>query len=346
MKKKLAIINSSSLETSYGGVGPFIKNLDPFLRDTFDVTYFHLPEELHDSKWPRRLVFLVYLWKKRDELNKFDMILSHVPEGSLVATYTNTPLAHIFHGNFNPMSQSRYWYGRYFKWIFDIFESRIIRRAALKYTVGKERPGIPKIFNPILHGVKDKPTGDRHGFIFTGRLEKIKNIDRIIQIYAQVPENIRKDHPLYIAGEGSQEKILKDLVASLSLGQQVHFLGNLPNEQLVEAVSNKKIHVMASSQEGLPMALAEALSVGLPAISTDTGDISRVLVSGKNGFLMPLDFKDADYVKSIETILSDYETYSKNAKESAEIFRAQEVARSLSNDILRYLDSHARTDHP
>ena len=60
---------------------------------------------------------------------------------------------------------------------------------------------------------------------------------------------------------------------------------------------------------------------------------------------MPLDFKDADYVRSIEIILSDYETFSKNAKASAEIFRGEEVSGSLENDILRYLDSHARAGH-
>ena len=46
-KPKLAIINSSSIVKSYGGVAPFIKNLDPFLKDAFDVTYVLLPAYLY-----------------------------------------------------------------------------------------------------------------------------------------------------------------------------------------------------------------------------------------------------------------------------------------------------------
>jgi glycosyltransferase involved in cell wall biosynthesis len=333
-KLKLGIINSSPLSTSYGGVGPFIKNLDPFLQDAFDVTYVSLPDSLHDSKIiPRRLMFLAYLFRNKKKFNQYDVILSHVPEGSFALSYTKVPLVHIFHGNFNPMSQSRYWFGKYFKFIFQSFENRIIKKAKLKYTVGIERPGIPKIFNPIHHSVAVKNTSTRSGFIFSGRLEKIKNIDRLIRIYSQLSPAIQAENPLYIAGMGTQEIILKDLVKELNLDGKVIFLGNLPNDQLIEADSTKKILVMASSQEGLPMAIAEALSVGIPVISTDTGDIKRILKSNENGFLLPLEFDDKEYVRSIETILADYNRFSQNALESSRLFQAGSIARDLITDI-------------
>lgn len=333
-KLKLGIINSSPLSTSYGGVGPFIKNLDPFLQEAFDVTYVSLPDSLHDSKIiPRRLMFLMYLFKNKKKFSQYDVILSHVPEGSFALSYTRVPLVHIFHGNFNPMSQSRYWFGKYFKFIFQGFENRIIKKAKLKYTVGMERPGIPKIFNPIHHSITVKNTDKRSGFIFSGRLEKIKNIDRLIRIYSKLSPAIQDKHPLYIAGMGTQEAVLKDLVKELNLEGKVVFLGNLPNDELIETDSSKKILVMASSQEGLPMAIAEALSVGIPVISTDTGDIKRILKSNYNGFLLPLDFDDKEYLKSIETILNDYSRFSQNALESAGLFKAGSVARDLITDI-------------
>lgn len=331
---KLGIVNSTPLSMSYGGVAPFIKNLDPFMRNEYDVTYILLPALLTRINFiPRRLIFLLYLLGKKKQLRDCDVILSHVPEGSYVVSFGKVPFIHIFHGNFNPMSQSRYWYGKYFMSVFERMEKRVIRKASLMYTVGTERKGIPKIFNPVLHSVKVKSCDLRSGFIFSGRLEKIKNIDRLIQIYSKLPEAIRKQNPFYIAGTGTQESILKKLVSSLGLEEQIHFLGNLKNEEMVETDSTKKILTMASTQEGMPMAIAEALSVGIPVISTDTGDIARIIRSNENGFLLPLSFVDEEYIRCISEILNDYDRFSKNALVSAEIFRSEKVAAALIHDI-------------
>jgi glycosyltransferase involved in cell wall biosynthesis len=333
-KLKIGIVNSSSIVKSYGGVAPFIKNLDPFLQDAFDVTYILLPDWLYNIQFvPRRLIFSFYLLGQREKLKKFDMIFSHVPEGSFVVSYGKVPFIHIFHGNFNPMSQSRYWYGKYFKSIFEAMERRVIRKARLMYTVGAERPGIPKIFNPVHHNVEIKPIAARSGFIFSGRLEKIKNIDKIIRLYVKLPASVQKMNPLYIAGMGTQEAALKELAAGLPAVGNIIFTGNMKNDDLIEADSSKKILLMASSQEGFPMAIAEALSLGVPVISTDTGDISRFLKSNENGFLLPIEFNEDEYISCILTILEDYERFSRQALASSAVFKAERVARSLIADI-------------
>jgi len=337
-KPRLGILNSSSIIKSYGGIAPFIKNLDPFLQEAFDVTYIVLPDKLYNIQFiPRRLLYVLYLIGKRRTLNRFDMLISHVTEGAFIASFGKTPFVHIFHGNFNPMSQSRYWYGKYFMSVFAAMEKRFIKRAALMYTVGTERPGVPKIFNPVYHSVKVKNADSRKGFIFSGRLEKIKNIDKIIRLYAKLPAAIQEENPLFIAGTGTQETALKELAANQALSGRIIFLGNLNNEDLIETDSTKKILVMASSQEGFPMAIAEALSLGLPVISTDTGDISRFLKSNENGFLLPIEFTDEEYIRSIESILINYDRFSKSAEHSSKVFSADRVAQALIDDIQKVI---------
>ena len=345
-KYKLGIVNSCSLEKSYGGIAPFMKNLDSYLTDSYDVTYVVLPDFLYNIQFiPRRFIFVLYLLWKRRQLKRFDAILSHEMEGSWVLSYGPVPFAHIFHGNNNPMSQSRFWYGKYFKSLFARMEKRIIRNAKLMYTVGSERPGIPKIVNPINHHVKIKPPETRRGFIFSGRLEKIKNIDRIITIYSKINPEIREGHPLYIAGRGSQERSLKNIASILGIADSVIFLGNLPNNDLVEADSSKKILLMASAQEGFPMAIAEALSVGVPVISTNVGDIPRFLQDNYDGFLLPIGFDDREYIERIEAILNDYERFARNAMASAEVFKAENIAHSLSEDINTTILHDANSHH-
>ncbi len=333
-KIKLAIVNTTHFKTSYGGIGPFIRNLDPFLSEAFDVTYVNLPGHLHNIKFvPNRLIFSLFLLFKRKSLKKYDVIFSHIPEGSYIISFIDIPLVHIFHGNHNPMSQSRFWYGKYFKRIFISFDKRIIKKAKLIYTVGNVLDNIPKILNPIYHNVTIKPVDQRSGFIFAGRLEKIKNIDKIIKVYSLLPHEITDVHPLYIAGFGTQENFLKQVVADLKISHKVIFKGDIPNDKLVELVSQRKILLMASSQEGLPMAIAESLSVGIPVITTNTGDIPRAIKENFNGFLLPIKFDDNEYIDRIKKVLDNYEVFASNALKSSEIFKARNVANSLINDI-------------
>lgn len=334
---KLAVINSDSKDASYGGVAPIMRNMHDYLCKEYTVEYFYLPDSWKKFPGLNRFKLMVYLFSHWSELKSCDFILSHVPEGSYVASFTGIPYSHIYHGNDNPMSQSRYWFGKYFKFVFDIFFKRIERTCPLKYTVGPVWDDKKKLFNPIAHKIKPKPYQERSGFMFAGRLEIIKNVDRLIQIYAKLPETIQLEHHFYIAGYGTQENYLKNLVKQLRLNNYVHFLGNLPNEKLIEEDSKRKILIMASTQEGLPTAIAEALSVGVPVVSTNPGDIGIVLKNNYNGFIFPLDFEDKDYIKAIETILNDYNRFSKSAKESSKIFNGENITKSVINDINKVL---------
>ncbi len=331
--RKLAIINSDSMDCSYGGVAPFMRNMHPYLSEEFEVKYYYLPNSWQKIKIPGRLKIMWYLWKKRAELRQCGFILSHVPEGSFVASFMGVPYCHIYHGNDNPMTQSRYRLGIYFAFLFEWFFKRIDKTCSLKYTVGPSFGDRKKLFNPICHSVLEKPYSERSGFIFAGRLELIKNIDRLINIYSKLPEEVRHENHFYIAGYGTQEKMLKALVDKLGLNHQIHFLGNVPNLKLVEEDSSKKIFVMASTQEGLPTAIAEAMSVGVPVISTNPGDIGLVLKNDYNGYIFPLDFKDDEYIEAIMKILGDYDRFSRAAKESSRVFESERITKSVIAEI-------------
>lgn len=330
--KRIAILYGSPLEFSYGGIAPFIKNLDAPLQSNFTVEYLEVPNFLFRLRFlPQRIIKFFYYLFIIMRLKKFDFILSHEPEASYIASLSKVPYAHIFHGNNNPMSQSRFSGGHHFSFIFEFFRKEILKTASLKYTVGVESEGIPKILNPISHNIQPVDINKRGGFIFCGRLEKIKNIDKIIEAYSLCDDEVKNEHTLYIAGIGTQLHKLKEL--AIQLNCNVIFLGQLRNEELIKCLSNKKILLMASSQEGLPMVIAESLSVGVPVITTDVGDISRVIKSNFNGYLIPLSFSMKLYVNSIYKILDSYKCFSSNALSSSEIFDAYAIANRISNDI-------------
>lgn len=330
----LLILNTDSMDYSYGGVCPFMRNMHPYLKEAFNVDYLTLPDAWKSGWSPVRVKYMIYLLLNKRELSKYDFILSHSPEGSYIASFTKTPFAHIYHGNSNPMQVGRFKLGRFFSGLYDLMFDRIERKAVLLYSVGPVRnERQKKLYNPLIQNVKPLPVDERKGFIFAGRLEEVKNIDRLIRIYTKLPLEIRSDNPFFIAGYGSLEKKLKTLVKELGTENQIVFLGNISNMEMLKTDSGKKILLMASSTEGFPTAIAEAFSVGVPVISTDVGDISSVVKNGVNGVLLPVDFKDEDYIEAIHTILNDYERFTEAAMISSKVFNAEVISQELINDI-------------
>ena len=96
---------------------------------------------------------------------------------------------------------------------------------------------------------------------------------------------------------------------------------------------------MASTREGMPTAIAEALTVGVPVVSTEVGDIKSVIKNGENGFLLSPDFSDEDYVDAISAILNDYETFSRNALATSKLFNAEQVSKGIIEDINQIVNS-------
>lgn len=332
-KKKLAVINSDSMYCTYGGVAPFMRNMDPYFREVFDVSYFHLSEGKNLSIIPGRIRVMFLLLRKKRVLKKVDFILSHVPEGSYVVSFFGVPYAHIYHGNDNPMTLSRFRCGKYFAFIFELFFKRIRKTAAIEYTVGSVIGNRKKLFNPVVVPESIEQPAERCGFLFAGRLEKLKNVDRLIEIYSKLPEEVRASNPFYIAGFGTQEDILKQIVHEKGLEEQIIFLGNLDNKEVIRKNFGVKALIMASSKEGMPTAIAEALSTGTPVITTNPGDISSVIKNDYNGYIFPLDFNDDDYIGSMSLVLANFDRLSAAALESSKVFSSELITRSVIEDI-------------
>ncbi|MEJ2648327.1 MAG: glycosyltransferase [Sedimentisphaerales bacterium] len=91
-----------------------------------------------------------------------------------------------------------------------------------------------------------------------------------------------------IAGNGPMEKELKKLVGRMNLEGCVRFLGRLPHERLQALYETRSIDIVAlpsiitrsGEKEGIPVALMEAMSYGIPTISTNTGGIQELLGGG------------------------------------------------------------------
>lgn len=333
MKKRLLIVNSEPKESSYGGVAPLMRNMHRFLSEAFDVTYLYPTKIKHGSWIPNRVSSFLFFFRNRKEMKQYDFVLSHIPEASLVLSYLNQPFGHIFHGNENPMLVSRFKGAMIARRVFDWMYKRIDCKAAFRYTIGEIFEGRKKIFNPIIRMAEPIPCEQRKGFVFAGRLETMKQVDRLIAIYAALPEEIKSENDFYIAGRGTEEDALKAKAREMGVEDKVHFVGRVPNEEMQAFDAKRKVLLMASTYEGMPTTIAECMTVGVPVVSTDVGDIGSVVKNDTNGFLLPAEFRDGDYIKAVCDILQDYDRFASEALKTSTMFDAQKVTQGIIEDI-------------
>ncbi len=119
-----------------------------------------------------------------------------------------------------------------------------------------------------------------------------------------------------IAGDGPLEDELRGMVRNLELDDCIEFLGRLPHERLfdlygrgeIDAVVLPSIITQDAEKEGIPVALMEAMSYGIPVISTKTGGIPE-LIGGGSGIM--IDEKESHAIAdSIEKLMKDSNYYN------------------------------------
>ncbi len=87
---------------------------------------------------------------------------------------------------------------------------------------------------------------------------------------------------LWLAGDGPLRASLEHLVRALGLEESVRFLGQLPHDEVIEIYRSQAIAcaVLASSIEGIPVSLMEAMSFGIPVVATEVGGVPELLGDG------------------------------------------------------------------
>ena len=158
-----------------------------------------------------------------------------------------------------------------------------------------------------------------------GRLSEQKNHFLLIDAFEKMerPKNL----VLKIYGEGPLKEKLEDYIRSKSLEKKVFLMGNSDN--LLPIYENASFFVLSSNYEGMPNALIEALSVGLPSIATDCpcGGPKQIISNHVNGVLVPTNDIDA-LASEMSRLSSSKETrlsYSRASKISSKAFEPSEV---------------------
>jgi glycosyltransferase involved in cell wall biosynthesis len=136
-----------------------------------------------------------------------------------------------------------------------------------------------------------------------GRLWRQKNPACLVRAAATVLQE-RQGVRFFLIGDGELRENLEKLILDLSMAGRVSLLGW--RDDIPELLAGLDIFVLPSRWEGLPLAILEAQSAGVPVVASDIPGNRDAVVDGVDGLLFP-DSDSARLSRALLTLLADKE---------------------------------------
>ncbi|GAA4594127.1 glycosyltransferase family 4 protein [Planotetraspora phitsanulokensis] len=205
----------------------------------------------------------------------------------------------------------------------EISEEYVAARDRLTVYIanGVERPAPTISPRPVL----DRGLRPGRYVLFVGRLVPEKAVDVLIKAFSGVPGDIR----LAITGGSSfTDDYVSNLHDLAAADPRVHMLGYVYGEELASLYRHAAVYVQPSYLEGLPLALLEAASYGLPTIASSLGCHREVIAEeGPGGRLF--DQGDERHLREVLTqVLANLDHEAEHGR-----IRGEDVLRRYSWDV-------------
>ncbi len=161
----------------------------------------------------------------------------------------------------------------------------------------------PLVLTPASRGIRHHPRGDTLRLMCTGRMVPAKGHHVLLEAVKLLRDrNINVQ--LTLVGGGPELEPLQQYVAENQLGDTVCFTKALSHGETLAQLRRADLFALASFAEGIPVALMEAMSLGLPCVSTYIAGIPELIRSGVDGLLVP-PANPVALANALETIIAD-----------------------------------------
>ena len=224
----------------------------------------------------------------------------------------------------------------------------MLREASAVIVLGEQWNERIKAIEPAAHTVVVSNTvhmpdvtvqwpqdGEPFRVLFMGVLIQRKGVGDLLDAVAKLRDTGRLGSMhVVIAGTGAQEDELKAKAGALGLlagtdaggdgagdsGAVVEFAGWTAGDKKRALFERSQALVLPSYNEGLPVAVLEAISYGMPVVATNVGDMAAAVHDGENGYLIDPGDVDAlaDALAKIASDRARYEAFSQASRALAE----------------------------
>jgi len=203
----------------------------------------------------------------------------------------------------------------------------------------------PEIINPPKKKDLHRELGlteNRKIIITAGRLEQQKRFDLLVDV-AKLAKDKLYNWSIIVVGEGKLEYELKSKAALLQVSDIIRFIGF--RTDVLDLYYSSDLFIMSSDSEGMSNSLREAMTLGLPCISTDVYGVDELFEDGRNGISVPKGDANALF-QAIVDLFSDSEK-SKELGENARkrissTFNTNLMIKQVEEIFLNQLNSRSK----
>ncbi|WP_377519776.1 glycosyltransferase [Priestia megaterium] len=179
----------------------------------------------------------------------------------------------------------------------------------------------------------------KNQFIFAGRLDKTKGIDKLMKGWKMLCDNDRNAPVLLVCGTGPEKEWCQSFVESNSLEKNIKMLGFVDNKEVIQHISKSKALILPTQwYEGFPVSIVEAYGYGTPVLGSAIGNVGSLVVDGITGYIfdqkypesimlavqkvMESDDKKVNLYKSTFEYYNQHYTTTENYKNLLDIYEA------------------------
>ena len=210
--------------------------------------------------------------------------------------------------------------------------SRFLRdKTVATYQLEKDIETIPNFIDSEVYAPRPSckyrelfaPDGEKI-IVHTSNFRAVKRVPDVIHTFAAVREQVPTK--LLLVGDGPDRSESETLCRDLGIFEHVRFLGK--QDALVDILAASDLFMLPSQSESFGLAALEAMSCGLPVISTSIGGLPEVNLHAETGYIAEIGDTDrmARYAIELFTNQAKYDAFSAAARRRAvEVFDKQHI---------------------
>jgi len=345
----LQIIMLGPILTQQGGIANnqrlFLEYAPP------EVQIYHIPTHDEGSIAHRIIVFgkavvkLVWMLLQKD----VDLVHIRMSQGGsafrqaittfLVWLFGKPIILHAHGGEFHLFySNLPQWIQKILSWVFCKCRRLIVLSETWKSfyinNLGLTPEQVVVLYNPVKlpSQLPQRSGSEKINILFLGRIGPRKGAFDLINAFAAIPCEYKNRSSLIVAGDGEVEQA-RSLVKSLNLTEQITLPGWVGLKERNTLLAQADVFILPSYNEGLSLAMLEAMGWGLPIIVTPVGGVSEVVTQGESGLLV----NPGDIQQLAEAMKSLIENESLRLSLGAKA-RARVVPFDINNYWVSFLD--------
>lgn len=339
-------------------------NSEPFQRmcSNLGVTYLELPLTRITKEWRAALAYVLFspweVLQLKRVLCEQKIDLVHASGGSwqykavIAARLARVPS--VWHLNDTSMPS---WVRCLFNIVQPLASGFIFASHRSRDYYGKQLSGrinaiVPstvdtEMFNPTQHCPGDERILEKLGSApvigTVANVNRIKGLELLIQSFALARKRVPSLF-LVIVGpihdnQVAYHKELSELAESLGVAKQIVWSG--ARSDVRPLLLRMDVYVCSSLAESSPVSVWEAMAMACPIVSTDVGDVSRHVINGESGYVVPVG-DDVAMAGSIEDLIKDSKKRKRMgiaARQAAKYFSPSAIARKTMDVYQQVIDS-------